>query len=114
MNRHAKKLQKKAKKVTILNKVATQSGILWTVKSPSGSEYDIFEHADGSGFSCTCEWAKYHDTRKSACSHVLGLIRAIKAEKGKATSFWFDAEDAKRQHRATFGVGDIIATTRTA
>lgn len=108
MNRQAKNLQAKAKK----NQVAHISQGRYTVTSAtSGKEYPVQEKRGG--HSCSCRWAKYHDTRINPCTHVLAVEEWLAQASGRSLSFWANDEDAKRQHRPTelVGVG-LLATAR--
>ena len=85
-------------------------------KVTSSRDADIYtvairEH----GATCTCEWAKYRKWAdpRSGCSHVVAAYRESLAEQKRAVSMWTSPEDAARQHRNQFGIGDgVIITTR--
>ncbi len=111
MQRHAKKLQDKAKKCQVTP--ASERGA-FTVKSPSGATYTVKALADAT-FVCVCEWAKYRDTRTQPCAHCLAVEMYLQNAGARATSFWDNPEDAGRQKHHTERVGrGLWMTTRRA
>lgn len=113
MQRHTKKLMKKARacKVSL-----TQHTGLFSVKSPSGSEYFVEYLAEGNKdlhiLRCGCKWCEYHQDR--VCAHKLA-VELWCAESGFETiSAWSTHQDAKRQHRHIERVQDVFVTYRKA
>lgn len=114
MVRQAKTLQKKSRTHEI-----TRIGMGFTVKSgSSGKQYfvRITKTSKGLGATCNCKWAqcrKWADKR-SGCSHVIQVFNFLADEKAaKTVSAWKNQEDADRQHRPNFNIGDgITLTTR--
>jgi hypothetical protein len=105
MERNAKGLQAKARKC-----VVTVQRIGWSVKSPSGGSYWVRE--DRGTFICSCEWARWNDTRLRPCSHVLAVEEWC-AGLNDRLSYWSEDVDAKRQHRPITQVGvGLLATHR--
>ena len=67
------------------------------------------------GATCTCPWGQYRRwaNPQSGCSHVIAAYRTSIAGQGRSISMWTSPEDAARQHRNQFGIGDgVIITTR--
>jgi len=108
MQRHAKELQSKAKTHEVEH---AGSGQFYVTSASSGKRYFVKERRVG--FQCSCDWAKYHDTRMRPCSHVLAVEEWLEGTGERTLSFWTDEEDAARQHRKTRWVGvGLISTSR--
>ena len=109
MERHAKKLQQKAKKHTV-NGIG--NGQFEVTSASSGGTYVVHELANG-GFICVCDWGKWHRTDINPCSHVLAVEEYLEQAGGRALAFWASKEEASRQHRPTRWVGrGLLATSR--
>lgn len=108
MNRNAKSLQKKAKKIAKVN-VEQIGEFTYNVLSTSGKTYELREH--GGSYLCSCKWSEYHNTSVEPCSHVLAVIEHRKRIDGMTTSAWANEEDAHRQHRPVEQVGMGLWTT---
>jgi len=110
MERHAKKLQSKAKKIEIVK----VEGDNITIRSTTGKEYAILNNHDGT-FTCGCKWSEYHDTRFDPCSHVIAVKEMIANGESKTLSVWASREDAQRQHRHIECIGNgLFVTERKA
>ena len=109
MNRNAKSLQSKSKRHEVILK---EKNIYRVTSASSGKTYTVFKR--DVGYTCTCNWSEYHDTRIDPCSHVLAVEQW--EEQGlldRSLSFWASEEQAKKQHRPTSPVGvDLWATSR--
>lgn len=89
----------------------------YKVKSgASGQEYIVTLDTKSDGGSCTCDWAKYRPSidGRSGCSHVNAVINEwLRENRGRYASVWASQEDADRQHRPSFEIGDgVTLTTR--
>ena len=110
---NVKGIQAKAKK----NSVRPITGNLYEVTSAtSGNRYSV--RVAGQQATCTCNWAQYrpgHD-RRCGCSHAVAVFAFIaEQEQGRTVSAWGSVEDAQRQHRPLFAIGDgVVLTTRLA
>lgn len=112
MNRHAKRLQRKAKKCTV-KPVPENDAVI--VHSPSGNRY-LVRAAAGGGWFCSCDWSQWHNTNARPCAHVLAADAwETRILQGRTTSYWPDEESARRQHRPwrRIGIG-LWKTTRKA
>lgn len=108
--KNAKQIQSKAKSHQV---TPTGPNSYDVVSGNSGSVYHV--HVYQGGCTCTCEWAKYRPAsdNRSGCSHVVSVMGYIASENGRKASAWSDEEQAKRQHRPQFSIGDnVILTTR--
>ena len=110
-NRHAKKLQTKAKKHEVTRLSADHFEVL---SSSSGETYHVWDRM--TGLECHCDWVTkgYHGPM-DPCSHVLSVMDHIAHEgngRGPTSlSYWSEFEDAKRQHRPTGVAGFGLYTT---
>lgn len=105
-NRQAKQMQKKSTGHTVVELDLYH----WMVVSgTSQNSYEVF--SDGSQFSCTCDWGKYHPVGE--CSHTIAVRQQLARVDGHAVSVWSHVQDARRQHRAICDISDgLIFTTR--
>lgn len=109
--KNVKNIQAKAKR----NTVRRITGSLYEVTSAtSGNRYNV--RVNGNAATCSCDWAKYrpgHDQR-CGCSHAVAVFEFIaEQEQGRTVSAWGNVEDAQRQHRPLFTIGDgVVLTTR--
>ena len=108
MRRHAKQLQTKSKKHEV--SLGTGRGQYIVTSATSGNEYTVTELAGG-GFVCVCDWAKYHDTSREPCSHVISVMEHLEQAENRSLSVWETRADADRQHRPTDHIGFGLWTT---
>lgn len=85
------------------------------VSGHSGEAYSVIIRHDG-GAICSCPWGQYRRAdqgKRSGCSHVLAVYDHLASEQGRRVSAWTNEEQAKRQHRPAFQIGDgVILTSR--
>lgn len=98
------------------HQVARRSDGVYDVTSgASGQTYTVCLLPHG-GAACTCDWSKYRPASnqgQSGCSHVVAVFDHLAAEAGRSASAWGSPEQAARQHRPAFDIGDgVILTTR--
>jgi hypothetical protein len=110
VNRQAKTLQAKAKKMQIGKRPNLDT---WDVKSTSGKSYIVWRKRDD--LSCNCPFGQYNWRKGRVCSHILAVQRQVEnVYHAQLASFWATEEDAARQHRRTERVGDVLMTVRAA
>lgn len=66
-----------------------------------------------SGGTCSCKWAQYRPTgdHRSGCSHCVAVFNFISEQEGRRASAWTDQNQASRQHRPAFYIGDNVYLT---
>ncbi len=66
-----------------------------------------------SGGTCSCKWAQYRPTgdHRSGCSHVVAVFDYIAQNDNRTVSAWSSREQAQRQHRPNFSIGDGVTLT---
>lgn len=106
---NVKSIQKKSR-----SHVVTPTGPnTYTVTSgASGNSYNV--HVTPSGGSCSCKWAQYRPSgdHRSGCSHVIAVFDYIAQQTDNRTvSAWSNREQAQRQHRSNFAIGDGVTLT---
>lgn len=110
--KNSKVIQRKSRTHT----VAPTGPDTYTVESgASGNVYNVTAH--GNHGTCSCTWASYRprSDSRSACSHVVSVMSFIAAENGRKVSAWTDKDQASRQHKPTFYIGDnVYLTSRMA
>jgi len=111
--RNAKTIQRKSRR----HRVNQTGPHTYTVTSgTSGNVYHVYVDDDSRVADCTCSWGQYRRCGAgSGCSHVVA-VHEYRAEcEGRRVSVWADANQASRQHRPAFSIGDgVILTTRRA
>jgi hypothetical protein len=105
-----KSIQSKSKthKVLVLG-----NGIYKVTSGESGEVYTVAMTERGA--TCTCDWGMYREwvDPRSGCSHVVAAFRKSYEPRARAVSMWTSQEDADRQHRHQFNIGDgVTVTTR--
>jgi hypothetical protein len=112
MNRRPKFLQSKSKS----HSVSHVHGYTYQVESgTSGNTYTVRLSPDLQKAWCTCDWAKYrpHNTgHVCGCSHTVAVYRYLAAETDATISVWSSEDDARRQHRPWWPVGDGLFVTQ--
>lgn len=82
----------------------------------SGQSYLVRLQAGLEGGTCDCRWGqyrRYRDSYRSGCSHVQAVYRHLESQRNRAPSAWTSREDARRQHRPIFDIGDgVLLTSR--
>lgn len=104
MKRHAKRLQKKARKNTIIDH---RGGVWFVESSTSGETHHVVE--GGGRLWCDCDWAQYHPAEP--CSHRMTVTDELADREGWAVYYWTSEEDAKRQHKQTLQIGEGLWVT---
>lgn len=93
--------------------LVTQTGPnAYTVTSgASGSTYNV--HVTPSGGTCNCKWSQYRPSgdHRSGCSHVVAVFDHIAQTDNRKVSAWSNREQAQRQHRPNFSIGDGLTLT---
>lgn len=77
----------------------------------SGNTYNV--HITPSGGTCSCKWAQYRPNgdHHSGCSHVIATFDYIAQTNNRTVSAWSSREQAQRQHRPNFSIGDGVTLT---
>lgn len=108
--KNVKTIQKKSRSHTV---TPTGPSTFAVTSGASGNQYRV--HINGSSGSCSCEWAKYRPAGdgRCGCSHVVAVFDYLATEAGRKVSAWNSQEEAQRQHRPRFSIGDgVILTSR--
>ncbi len=110
--KHPKAIQSKSRTHTV---GANGDGTYTVTSGHSGAQYTV--SPDGAGWVCSCDWSKYRplSDQRCGCSHVVAVVNFIAAQSDRKAMAWATPEDAARQHRPSFSIGDgVIITLRLA
>lgn len=106
--RKAKTLQEKSRGMQV-ERIGRST---FRVLSTSGKTYIATVNETQDFTSCTCDWAQYRPSGSNCgCSHVVAAINHIAGEQGKTASAWGSREDAERQHKHIWNLGDGMLVT---
>jgi uncharacterized protein (DUF983 family) len=107
--RHAKAIQNKGKKCTVVP--VGMAGKAFDVTScTSGKTYRVYANPASGIFSCGCEYG-FHHPGSSGCSHVVAAMEFVAKQKGESTSV-FTPDTVGAQHRRRVADFDGICVTQ--
>jgi hypothetical protein len=109
--RQPKKMQRKS----LGHDVVQLSPYSYLVTSgTSGNEYSVTVRADMGRAWCSCRWGqtrRHVDYHEAGCSHVAAVLRYIVAHEIARIAIWKSPEEAARQHRSFWAIGDGLWAT---
>jgi uncharacterized protein (DUF983 family) len=109
--RHAKSIQAKSKKCTVVP--VGMAGKAYEVTSPtSGNTYRVYVNPASGIFSCGCDYGHHHPG-SAGCSHVVAVFEYIARKQGESTSVFTPDTVGAQHRRRVVDVDGLCVTQRS-